>query len=223
MKFTTQIVGSIGMAILLSAASSQGQDFPDNWYVHTDLGPAFIPNANLHFRANDMLGNSFRGTGRFQADPGIRGDLAFGYNFADCLAFELETGALWNPGPGRSDCFYQIPVLLNMIGQVPITKSWNFYLGAGAGAVISINQSEFHDPSFHTPFALEDSDATLGYQVETGFKYTLSKHVELDLGYKFLGVDQYNYTFRLGNTFVAHARVNDLYTHSAQLSVTWKF
>jgi len=223
MKSTTRIFGGIGIAILLGTATSHGQDFRDNWYVHTDVGPAFIPNANLHFRARDNSGDSFKGTGRFQADPGIRGDISFGYNFDDCLAFELETGVARNPGPRPADCFYQIPVMLNLIGEVPISKSWKFYLGAGAGAVISIDQTEFHDPAFHGPFKLEDSDATLGYQVETGFKYTLSRHVELDLGYKFLGVDQYNYSFRLGNTFAEHARVNDLYTHSAQLSVTWKF
>lgn len=224
MNPTTRIVGAVGMALLIGSATSRAQSWTDNLYLHTDLGPAFLDNGPTTVRGFSSSSGPFGGRGHFQVDTGIRGDLSLGYNLTKCFAIEVESGAIWNPGPNANDTFYQIPVMLNAIYQIQLSKSWKVYFGAGAGAVISMTHSQVKDAAFHTPFIFEDSDWSPGYQAEAGIKYALSRHVDIDLGYKFLGIAEYDYRFRnVGDIPFEEVKVNDLFTHSAQLSLTWKF
>jgi len=223
MKSTTRILGTIGMT-LFAACATHAQSWTDNLYVHTDIGPAFLGNGPTLFRGESNSGGFFfAGREHFQADTGIRGDLSLGYNLTKSFAIEVESGAIWNPGPNPDDSFYQIPAMLNVMYHFQLNDSWRVYLGAGAGGVVSITHSLFHDPALSRPFSLDDSDWSVGYQAQAGIKYALTPHVELDLGYKFLGIDEYNYHFGRQGVFVENLRVNDLFTHSAQLSLTWKF
>jgi opacity protein-like surface antigen len=220
MKSTTQIITIIGVASAIGCATSRAENWSDNLYLHTDIGPAFINNGPTSFRT---LENGFpvEGKGHFPADTGIRGDLALGYNLTKCFAIEAEAGAIWNSGPNSDDSFYQIPVMLNAVYQIKLCHSWKAYVGAGAGGVISMTHSVVSDAAFHTPFVLDDSDWSPGYQAEAGIRYAFSSHLEADLGYRFLGVCEYNYVF--GKPVFETVKVNDLFTHSAQLSLTWKF
>jgi opacity protein-like surface antigen len=221
MKSTTQIITGIGAALLVGCATSHATDINENLYLHADLGPSFIPDTTAIFHG---VSNSqfFGGRGKFGADPGIRGDLSLGYNLTKHLALELEIGATWNPGFG-SDSFYQIPIMLNAVYQIPLNNSWKAYFGAGAGEVASINQMEFGSSSFPRPILNDSTDLAFGYQAEAGIKYTVSRRMELDLGYKFLAVNQYNFRFTTPDFAILDMQVNDLFTHSAQLSLTWRF
>jgi opacity protein-like surface antigen len=223
MKSTTQIGKIIGITLLVGCATSRAEDWRENLYVHTDIGPAFIRNGPTTFTDYSHGIFTGRGHGHFRADDGIRGDLAVGYQLTKSFAIETEAGAIYNPGPGDEDTFYQIPVMLNAVYNIKLSDSWKAYVGAGGGGVISMTHSLFHDAAFHGPFVFEDSDWSPGYQAEAGIKYTLSRHIELDLGYKFLGVVEYNYRLgpRAGDSETV--RVNDLFTHSALLSMTWRF
>jgi len=223
MNPTTRIVGYIGVALLIGSATSHAQDWRNNLYLHTDLGPSFIPAATAHFNGFNP-GGQFKGTGKFQADPGIRGDLALGLNLTKSWAVELEACVIWNPGPSRADCLYQMPLLVNAIYQVNLSDHWKAYLGAGGGAITSISQGFVDVSPFFTPIRVEDTTTSLGAQGQAGIKYSISKHFDVDLGYKLLWVDHSTYhyeVFLLG--FQSNVRVNDLLTHSAQLSLTWKF
>jgi opacity protein-like surface antigen len=219
MKSTTQIVAIIGIASVIGCSISRAENWSDNLYLHTDIGPAFINNGPTSFHGFEE-GNPVHGHGHFQADPGIRGDLSLGYNLTKSLAIEAEAGAIWNPGSIPEDSFYQIPVMLNAIYQIQLNASWKAYAGAGAGGVIGMTHSLFVS-TFHTPMVQDDSDWSPGYQAEAGIKYAISSHLEADLGYKFLGVWEYNYVF--GKPSFETLKVNDLFTHSAQLSLTWRF
>jgi opacity protein-like surface antigen len=223
MKLTTHLTIYIGVALFINCASSRAADWRENLYLHTDIGPAFIGNGPTTFRGVFPSTGFFQGKGHFQADAGIRGDLALGYHLTKSWAVEVESGAIWNQGPNPDDSFYQIPVMLNVVYEIHVSDSWKAYIGAGGGGVVSMISSEFKDPALHTPFLLEDSDWSPGYQAEAGIKYAISRHVEVDLGYKFLGVVEYNY--RLGPIPAAgeFLKVNDLFTHSGTLSLIWKF
>jgi len=222
MKRTTQIDKIVGIALLLGCATSQAADWRDNLYLHADIGPAFINNGPTTFRGFLPNTGPVQGKGHFQADTGIRGDLALGYQLTKSWAVEVESGATWNSGPNPHDSFYQIPVMLNVIYQIQMSDSWKAYFGAGAGGVVSMLRTEVKDAAFFSPFVFEDSDWSPGYQAEAGIKYALSRHVDVDLGYKFLGVAEYDY--RLGIPDAGESlKVKDLYTHSATLSLTWKF
>ncbi len=211
MKSSTQLVTVIGIALLAGGASSQAENWSDSFYVHTDIGPAFIGNGPTTFLGFNQTSGMFQGKGHFRADTGIRGDLALGYQLTKSWAVEAEAGAIWNPGPNEHDYFYQIPVMLNVVYQIHLSDSWKAYVGAGAGGVISMIGSESHDPAFYRHFLFEDSDWSQCYQAEAGIKYAISRHVEINLGYKFLGVVEYNY--RLGRTPIEgeFLRVNDLF------------
>jgi opacity protein-like surface antigen len=222
MKSTTHLANYIGIALFLGCASSQAADWSDNLYLHTDIGSASLANGSTTTRGFSLSG-PFQSRGSFRADTGIRGDLALGYNLTKSLALEVDSGAIWNQGPNPQDDFYQIPVMLNVVYQIRLSDSWKAYLGAGAGGVVSITHSQFRDPAFHTPIVLEDSAASFGYQAEAGINYALSHHLEIGLKYKFLGVDEYDYHLGPPGVFVEDVKVHDLFTHSAQVSLTWKF
>ena len=220
MKSTTQIVKAIGITLLASCATSRAEDWADKFYVHTDIGPAFISSRPTTSFGFDPGAGFIHKKGHFRADDGLRGDLALGYNLTKSFALETEAGVIWNSGPSIHDSFYQIPVMLNAVYQIQFSDSWKAYVGAGAGGVISMTHSEVLDYRFFTPFKYDDSDWSPGYQLEAGIKYALSSHAEVDLGYKFLDVAQYTYSFR---GIIREEQVSNLVTHSPQLSFTWKF
>ncbi|HWC59990.1 MAG TPA: outer membrane beta-barrel protein [Verrucomicrobiae bacterium] len=225
MNPTTRIVGAIGITLLIGNAASHAQSWTDNLYVHTDIGPAFIPaRRTTTYTIALPFDGLTRGHGHFQVDTGVRGDLALGYNLSKSFALEVEAGGIWSPDSDPRDSFYQIPAMLNAIYQIHISDSWKAYVGAGAGGVVSMVHTEYRDAAFHSPIIREASDWSPGYQAEAGIKYAFSRHIDIDLGYKFLGVVEYDYTFgNIPSPDFAIVKVNNLYTHSAQLSLTWKF
>jgi opacity protein-like surface antigen len=223
MKSSPQFITGISVALLIGCASSQAGNWSDSFYVHTDIGAAFTPDATTHVLRFDPSFGPVRSQGTFKSDPGIRGDLALGYNLTKSLGLELESGVIWNDGPGDDNTFYQIPVMLNAVYQVRLSDSWKVYFGAGAGEVLGSIHFVAKDAAFHTPFVFDASDWSFGYQAQAGIKYSLSRHVDIDLGYRFLAVDGYDFTFSRFNPIAAKMTVDDLFVHSAQVSFTWKF
>jgi opacity protein-like surface antigen len=222
MNPTTRIVGCVGLALLTSGIA-HAQNWADNLYLHGDIGPAFFQSAPVVSRTftsfSDSFGSVHRGHTYF--DTEIRADLSLGCNLTKSFAIEAEAGFIWDPNDNRNNYFYQIPVMLNGIYQIPLGHSWNAYLGAGAGAVIGKTHSLFPQ-AFHTPFVFDDTDWSAGYQAEAGIKYALSRHVDIDLGYKFLGIAQYDFQFRRVDVS-QKVTIDDLFIHSVQASLTLKF
>jgi opacity protein-like surface antigen len=230
MKPPTQIVTTIGLALFIGCASSRAANWSDNLYLNADLGSAVISGGTTHFPDISGQGVIVHRTGQFQADTGIRGDLSLGYRLTKSWAAEVEAGVISNPGPGSEDEFYQIPAMLKMRWQIPLNNSWKIDLGAGAGGVVIIEQSEFREGAvFRTPILLKNTSSSFGYEADAGIKYTPSRHIEIGLGYKFLGVNEFNSNFIITDPFFGNApikvrgTVTDLFTHTALLSFTWKF
>lgn len=224
----TRIVGCVGIALLASVVVSHAENWTDGLYLHADAGPAFLESAPVRSRTVKYspfgpITTLYRGHSESETD--IRADLSVGYHLTKRFAIEAEAGAIWNPTDKSYNYFYQIPVMLNGIYQIPLSQSWNAYLGAGAGAVISRTHFFHRDPAFATPFVFDDSDWSAGYQAEAGIKYALSRHADIDLGYKFLGVAQYNYNFPNFQAAIGSQKttINDLFTHSVLLSLAWRF
>jgi len=112
--------------------------------------------------------------------------------------------------------------MLRALYQIPLNDSWKVYIGAGAGGVMGIQQGKISLPEFARPISLDDTDTAFGYEAEAGIKYGLSRHAEISLGYKFLGVDGYKFDVNTP-VFISHVTFDQLYTHTASLSFTWKF
>lgn len=222
MKSTTRIIKVIGITLLIGCAAARAESWSDNLYLHADIGPAFVPNTTT--KAIGVFGGSFFASqGRLEFDPGIRGDLSLGYNLTKSWAVELEAGAVWNPIQSSENSFYQVPIMFKTRYQVSLNKSWKVYFGAGAGEVIGIFEGEFLDPNFHVPLRISDMNTAFGYEAEAGIKYNLSRRFEIDLGYRFLGVNEYDWNFQRRFAYTVNLRTDDIFTHSAQLSLTWKF
>lgn len=220
----TQIT-TLGIALFLGCAAAHA-DWSDNLYLHSDVGPAFTPDATTHFRQATAGLSGFNvvtGKGTFKSATGVRGDVSLGYDLNKSWAVEVEAGAIWDPSPfANGTPFYQVPVMLRVLYQVPLDDSWKIYFGAGAGGVVGIEEGEIHTVLFSKPISLDATDTAFGYEAEAGLKYELSRHTELGVGYKFLGVDHYTFDVNTPN-FVSHVTVDPLYTHTALLSFTWKF
>ncbi|HWD93655.1 MAG TPA: outer membrane beta-barrel protein [Verrucomicrobiae bacterium] len=220
------ITTTVGIALFFGCISSRAAGWTDNLYLNADLGSATISGGTTHHLAL-VQGEIVHRSGQFQADTGIRGDLSLGYHLTKSLAVELEAGAISNPGPGTEDEFYQIPTMLKMRYQVPLNNSWKIDFGAGAGGVVVIDQSEIRTATVYRSFLLKDTSSSFGYEADAGIKYTPSPHLEIGLGYKFLDVSEFRSDFITydlnGFPVVVEGKVNDLFTHTALLSFTWKF
>ncbi len=211
MKSSTQLVTVIGIALLAGCASSQAENWSDNFYVHADAGVAFVQNLKLR-QVGPTVPTEF--------DPGTRADIAIGYNLGKSWAVELETGALWNriskingnsPGDGHIDLF-QFPVLANVVYKIHLQNHWTPYIGGGVGA----DFATFDDEAFG--FNESHTDVTFAYQAQAGVAYALSQNTALDFGYKFFGSLGHDWKFSPGEL-----TSDPILTHALLVSFSWKF
>lgn len=196
-------------AILVAFASTaQAQ-----WYVNGEAGVSIPQNFGLRTQGVEETA---------KMNPGVRGGIAGGYNFSDCLAGELETAVIWNSvdslngqsvsGAGISVDIYQIPVLANLIYKTPVKSGFSGYLGAGAGGVATLfDVSGFGQDE-------NDSDFTFAYQGLAGVKYQIAPNMDVGLGYKFLGTLDHHWTLE-NQGFSSTA----IYTHSIMATFTFRF
>ena len=62
------------------------------------------------------------------------------------------------------------------------------------------------------------TDYTFAYQAELGFKYSLSKYIDLGLAYKFVGTTDHSWTDNNTNL-----KTDGTMTHAIIATVTWRF
>jgi opacity protein-like surface antigen len=222
MKPTTHLLNTIVIVLLANCATSQAASWLDHTYVHGDLGPAFTQDTTFHERGLNFNG-PFVKSGQATFDTEIRGDLSFGYNITKAWAVELEGGVIWAPNEPTDNEFYQIPVTLNVLYQMPLNKSCNLYFGAGAGGVVNILQFREFNQGYHIPPLLSDTSLAFGYQAQAGIKYAVSRRIDIGLGYKFLGVDGDSWNFGGPPPGIHQLKFDSLYTHTVLLSFNLKF
>jgi OmpA-OmpF porin, OOP family len=186
------------------------------FYISADLGGVLVQSMKL----------KNLGAGA-DLNPGVRGDIAFGYNIAPPLALEFETGTLWNrfsdntpfAAAGLTADLYQIPFLGNVVFRFPIINSGcSFYIGAGAGGVASelyLSQDNYGYRSY-----ANDTDFTFAYQGKAGVSYAFAPNMEVGVGYKFLGTLDHRWFEGDPNLYI-HS--GPTYSHSILASFTWKF
>jgi len=206
MKAFTQRAFLFSTVVLLSVSSVQAS----NWYLNGDAGGAL---------QQDVYDKSDGGTLSF--DPGLRADVALGYNINDSFAVELESGVIWNSVDalsgtplstyGQSADLYQIPIMLKGIYHLR-TGKFVHYVGVGVGGVASIFDLTSHISGPNG----SDADFTFGYQAEAGVKYMLSDRASIGIGYKFLGTLEHSWTLETFNL-----KTDPTYTHVIFASFNW--
>ncbi|EEF62857.1 hypothetical protein Cflav_PD5492 [Pedosphaera parvula Ellin514] len=150
--------------------------------------------------------------------PASAPTLAFGYNFCKAFAAEFETGSIWNsvdkldgiPLASRaSGDLYQYPFLAKAIFKLPFDNGLTPYIGGGVGGIGST--LHLKDPFLDS----SSTDFTFAYQAEAGLKYAINEHIDVGVGYKFLGTTGYS--------FFHGPRTDDTFNHAIFASFVWNF
>lgn len=147
-------------------------------------------------------------------DPGIRVDVAPGYNFNQYLGLEFNTGIIWNSldafefedgfvGRVEGDLL-QIPLLANITLRYPTPANITPFMGAGGGGV-------YARLSFDNPGEDDYSDDFFAaYQFFGGVMFQLQEDINIGVVYKYLNVFSED---EASNGFES-SYVGDIVTHS---------
>lgn len=116
--------------------------------------------------------------GRYKFHQGFRTDLEFGYKFENGLSLSIESGYIYNSvlNTMASVDLQQIPILLKLGYELPVTPRFHPFFAAAAGPAISVISDEKNSYQ----------DTTLAYQAEIGLRYAISKRCSVALAYKYL-------------------------------------
>ena len=182
-------------------------------YVRTDLGFAFPNNLSS---SQTLSGSVLPGvTGNLanpsiSVNPGLRFDVAPGYNFNDWLGAEFSAGILYNgldhlngsgsvtmdgsptpvtvggDGVALTGRYLQVPALASAVFRWPGQSRWKPFLSTGFGMTYSQLQ-------ITQVGAVQTSDQMTqqfspAFSVGSGFLWQVSDMVDFDLMYKLLGV-----------------------------------
>jgi opacity protein-like surface antigen len=188
-------------------------------YVRTDLGFGFVNNLTS---SQTLSGSVLPGvTGALanpsiSINPGLRFDVAPGYNFNDWLGAEFSAGILYNgldhlngSGSVRMDGsatpvtvgsggvsltgrYLQVPALASAVFRWPGQSRWKPYLSTGFGMAYSQLQ-------ITQVGAVQTSDDMTqqfspAFQVGSGFLWQISDMVDFDVMYKLLGTINPDYS-----------------------------
>jgi opacity protein-like surface antigen len=146
----------------------------------------------------------------FETGGGLSG--AFGVNLGQGLSVELESGyysfdADSVLGNKASDIdfnaeFEFVPVMGNVKYVHPVTSLFNFYVGAGLGAVYSQADADFRG------FEVSGDEWDFAFQGFAGISVPMSEILSFDLGYRY---------------FATGFNSDELRAHSLQAGINFKF
>ena len=188
-------------------------------YVRTDLGFSFPNDLTSSQSLSGSLLPGITGTlanPSISINPGLRFDVAPGYNFNDWLGAEFSAGILYNgldnlkgtgavstqestapqtiPGQGLSltGRYLQVPALASAVFRWPGQGRWKPYLSTGFGMAYSQLQiTQVGADQTSDEMTQQFSPA---FQVGSGFLWQVSDMIDFDVMYKLLGVINPDYS-----------------------------
>lgn len=186
-------------------------------YVRTDLGFGFVNNLASSQNLSGSILPGVTGTlsnPSVSINPGLRFDVAPGYNFNDWLGAEFSAGILYNgldhlngsgsittaegtqtvgsDGISLTGRYLQVPALVSAVFRWPGQGRWKPYLSTGFGMAYSQLQiTQVGDLQTSDQMTQQFSPA---FQVGSGFLWQVSDMVDFDLMYKLLGVINPDYS-----------------------------
>ena len=156
-------------------------------------------------------------------DPGVRVDIAPGFNFNEYFGFELNTGIIWNSldafefedgfSASVDGDLLQIPVLANLILRYPTPANITPFIGGGGGGV-------YERLSFDAPGPDESNDDFFAaYQLFGGVMFEIQENMNVGVVYKYLNVFSED---EASNGFETSG-IGDITTHSISAFVNLSF
>jgi len=194
----------VAVALAITTRVTHAQEPSSKGYLRLDTG--IIQQQDLTIKDS--------GGAKISYDNGFRFDFAGGGYFNQFLGAEVEVGLIHNSTKSFDVNFftervdhYQIPMMVNMVGKLPIPGPVTIRAGAGIGAVYSY----FWGGSIFD----SSDDLTFGYQGMLGIDYAISKRCDLGVSYKFLGTTQHDFGFGL--------KTDGTRSHALLAALTFKF
>lgn len=166
---------------LLAARSAFAQGSPV--YFRGGIGPALTERTDM----TEFFGPTSQ---RVKFDPGVRLSLAGGFQVADWVAVEIETGVLANSiesisGSGNPDAgLVNVPFLVNGVFQFRTDSGFTPYVGGGAGfsaTMLSLDNTTING----VPLDGSDSDLVFAGQIFAGFRYEFNDRMSVGAAYRF--------------------------------------
>jgi opacity protein-like surface antigen len=159
------------------------------------------------------------GPGHMTFDPGFRFDVSARYHATSAWDIEFQAGVVYNTvdqiagvslsSVGASADFTQIPLLADIIYNIPVHGPFSLYFGAGMGGTIGL----FHASGGGE--TTDHSDFTFGFQGLAGMKYAFNEHMDLGLVYKFMGTSDHDFGSGLTS--------NGSKCHSVMIAFSYRF
>jgi len=221
-RYTT---GVAALSLCLGAAVAQAQYYS---YLPEDAGPQFRLGIGPSFFQDGRL-TQFGGpvSSPVDYDTGLAFDAAFGWAFNKYAAIDFETGYIGaeiNNVPGYSSDnsrLYSIPFLVNVTLSYPIPRTRIIpYVGAGVGGADMIFDTDsFTDGS--TVVTGSENDVVFAGQVFAGVRFKLTRHLLLDVGYKYFATGDPTFSYPPSPNFDVGFR--GVRTHSVLFGLTFDF
>ena len=195
MKKTLALVAS---GLLIAASSAQAGPAPvknpvlppppsdAGWYFSLDGGALWMNDAdvNTSFGTADLnfdVGWGVNGAVGYHFDSGINLDLSAGY-----LRAEFDSIGGSRRSINIDGDLNMVPITLNLSYDLKLTERLSFYLGAGAG----VAWSELDVNSIGGFDVANGADGwNFAWQARGGFAYDVSSAVSLNVGYRFVEVE----------------------------------
>jgi len=195
------------LALQASAAPTQG------WYVGLEGGGNWIDDNDSVATFDDGGPNS----GTFQFDTGWAALATVGYGFGG-LRIEAEGGYRANDVTTAIGEFTEWTVMANALYDIPVSEKLKLSLGAGAGA-------DFATLEF-PPVGFKDDQWNFAWQGIAGLSYSLSRHLDLTLTYRYLRVTSPDFADLATITEtpgLLSYHLDDVVKHSATIGLRYAF
>ena len=161
-------------------------------------------------------------------DTGFAFDAALGWAFNKYAALDFETGfigAKINNVPGYlsdNSRLYNVPFMVNATLSLPIPHTNIIpYVGAGVGgADVVFDTDNFEDSNLNNGVVGSENDVVFAGQIFAGVHFALTRHLMLDVGYKYFATDDPTFSYPPDNFKVGFKGAR---THSVLFGLTFDF
>jgi opacity protein-like surface antigen len=219
-------IGVATLSLCLGAVVAQAQYYS---YLPEGAGPIFRVGVGPSFFEDGQI-TQFGPAGpvpsKVDYDTGLAFDAAFGWAFNRYVALDFETGYIGaeiNNVPGFSSDnsrLYNVPFLANVTLSCPIPRTNIIpYVGAGVGGADVVFDTDSFSDGPDTVVGSEN-DVVFAGQVFAGVRFQLTRHLALDLGYKYFATDNPTFTYPPDNFNVSFKGAR---THSVLAALKFDF
>jgi opacity protein-like surface antigen len=201
----------------LGCETAGAADFGDGlrWRGRIDMGGTIPESANLTEFADPVSGQQMK------LSPGFQFDMSLGYRVTPWLEVGPELGMLFNSVDSFGSVSYpdttlfQMPLMANVVLELPRARRFSPYVGAGVGGVASF--LTFGNHSYYDYWWAPDgsgSDFVLGFQAFAGLRYRFNDRASLGVNYRFLMTEDQNWEIEWWDGSHFNVGVDSIRVHS---------